>query len=164
MILIADSGSTKTDWCLIDDYGMRRRISTQGINPFYQSDDEIGHILNEELLPSMDAEAGSIDSVLLCLLMLLSSCTFFDLYKMKLKKIYQADSEADDTKPLLHADAVELGGNVIRRSNRLFYLRENPGTGIVHRVYDIVSNRVVYTFTDTATAAVTNVQFYAVGL
>ena len=106
----------------------------------------------------------ALTALLLCLLMLLSSCTFFDMYKLKLKKIYQADSEADDTKPLLHADAVELGGNVIRRSNRLFYLRENPGTGIVHRVYDIVSNRVVYTFTDTATAAVTNVQFYAVGL
>jgi N-acetylglucosamine kinase-like BadF-type ATPase len=63
MILIADSGSTKTDWCLIDDHGKRKRLSTQGINPFYQSDDEIGHILNKELLPSMDAEAVSVDSV-----------------------------------------------------------------------------------------------------
>ena len=63
MILIADSGSTKTDWCLIDDHGRRKEISTQGINPFYQSDDEIGHILNDELLPLLDAEADSVNGV-----------------------------------------------------------------------------------------------------
>lgn len=63
MILIADSGSTKTDWCLIDDHGRKKDVSTQGINPFYQSDDEIKHILSDELRPSMDATARSVKHV-----------------------------------------------------------------------------------------------------
>lgn len=40
--LIADSGSTKTDWAFAD-----QRIQTQGINPFHQDDDTIRHILQE---------------------------------------------------------------------------------------------------------------------
>lgn len=102
----------------------------------------------------------ALAALLLCLVMLLSSCTFFDLYKPKLKKIYQ-DGYVDDTAPLLHADAVAVSGNVIRQNGRLFYLREDPGT---HRVYDLASDRAVYTFTDTATLAVTNVRLYSVGL
>lgn len=41
MRLIADSGSTKTDWCLTHKGEIVRRISTQGINPFHQSEQEI---------------------------------------------------------------------------------------------------------------------------
>ena len=48
-LLIADSGSTKTDWLFSGE-----RISTQGINPFHQSEDTILAILREELLPQLD--------------------------------------------------------------------------------------------------------------
>ena len=48
--LIADSGSTKTDWALTDG----RRIKTQGINPFHMDEDTIRHILTDELLSQMD--------------------------------------------------------------------------------------------------------------
>ena len=105
----------------------------------------------------------ALTALLLCLAMLLSSCTFFDLYKLKLKKIYQ-DDYVDETAPLLHADQVAVSGNIIRQTGRLFYLREDPGTGLVHRVYDLASDRTVYTSTDTTTLAVTNVRLYAVGL
>ena len=47
-ILIADSGSTKTEW---DLDGLR--IKTQGINPFHQDDDTIRAILYDELLPQL---------------------------------------------------------------------------------------------------------------
>lgn len=51
MILIADSGSTKTDWAIIaDDSKDVRIVKTQGLNPFHLSADEIESILNEELL------------------------------------------------------------------------------------------------------------------
>lgn len=40
MILIADSGSTKTDWRLIDNRGVRS-LSTRGINPYHSSEKEI---------------------------------------------------------------------------------------------------------------------------
>lgn len=57
-ILIADSGSTKTDWALIDDQGnVTMTCKTQGINPFHLKDDEILHILQEELvLPEPPSE------------------------------------------------------------------------------------------------------------
>ncbi len=49
MILIADSGSTKTDWCV--DNGPV--IHTMGINPFHQSAESIRQILYNELLPQL---------------------------------------------------------------------------------------------------------------
>ena len=35
MKLIADSGSTKTDWCLVGDDGLRTFFTTEGLNPFF---------------------------------------------------------------------------------------------------------------------------------
>lgn len=49
MILIADSGSTKTDWC-VDNGAV---IHTMGINPFHQSAESIRQILCNELLPQL---------------------------------------------------------------------------------------------------------------
>lgn len=34
MILIADSGSTKTDWCVVLNGAVIKRLGTKGINPF----------------------------------------------------------------------------------------------------------------------------------
>lgn len=48
-ILIADSGSTKTQWCLVTD-GKKKMISTQGISPYFLNDESLGKILSEELL------------------------------------------------------------------------------------------------------------------
>ena len=51
MKLIADSGSTKTDWVLTDGRGIVAQVQTQGINPFHQAEDDISRILQKELLP-----------------------------------------------------------------------------------------------------------------
>jgi N-acetylglucosamine kinase-like BadF-type ATPase len=49
MILIADSGSTKTTWCLADaEKKTRRFILTSGINPYYQHEHEILEKLEKE--------------------------------------------------------------------------------------------------------------------
>ena len=45
--LIADSGSTKTDWCVCQSHKPLQRISTQGINPFHQSPEEIAQTVFE---------------------------------------------------------------------------------------------------------------------
>lgn len=45
MKLIADSGSTKTDWCLMDETGILLRMTTPGINPIHQTQDGIKEIL-----------------------------------------------------------------------------------------------------------------------
>ena len=53
MKLIADSGSTKTDWVLTDGAAVRGCFQTQGLNPFHQSEDDIMAILRQELLPQL---------------------------------------------------------------------------------------------------------------
>lgn len=56
-ILIADSGSTKTDWTLVDSEHQEvvAEYHTQGINPVHQSEDTIRQILSSiDLHPSPD--------------------------------------------------------------------------------------------------------------
>jgi N-acetylglucosamine kinase-like BadF-type ATPase len=53
MILIADSGSTKTAWCLVRDSQVVKQFETAGINPFFQTEDEIVAQLKEGLLPEV---------------------------------------------------------------------------------------------------------------
>ncbi|WP_187264451.1 hypothetical protein [Pontibacter beigongshangensis] len=53
MILLADSGSTKTDWRLMDAAGSHQQVFTAGINPQYLDSDEVYAILEQELLPKL---------------------------------------------------------------------------------------------------------------
>ena len=53
--LIADSGSTKTDWILVCKNGIEGRFSTQGINPVMLDEQHIVEILQCELLPHLDS-------------------------------------------------------------------------------------------------------------
>lgn len=53
MYLIADSGSTKTDWCLCDGSTILTTIQSQGINPYHQAEETIEQVLREELLPQL---------------------------------------------------------------------------------------------------------------
>lgn len=48
-ILLAESGSTKTDWCLIHEDGSVVHVQTNGINPHLQTQDEIALLLEREL-------------------------------------------------------------------------------------------------------------------
>ena len=49
MILIADSGATKTTWCLLG--GPRKKIiHTQGISPYFLNTEQITELLQKELL------------------------------------------------------------------------------------------------------------------
>lgn len=48
--MLADSGSTKTDWLLLAGNSEVARIATQGINPFMLDEAEIVAILTSELL------------------------------------------------------------------------------------------------------------------
>jgi len=54
MILIADSGSTKVDWSIVEKGKLVKRIFTKGINPFFQSEDEISTEIETVLLPQLD--------------------------------------------------------------------------------------------------------------
>lgn len=61
MILIADSGSTKTDWCVVLNGTPIKQIGTKGINPFFQSEEDVQHELSVSLLPQLPE--GQINSV-----------------------------------------------------------------------------------------------------
>ena len=60
MILIADSGSTKTDWRAINQYGSVKGITTAGINPVLIDEDKISEIIGKALVPSV---SDHIDAV-----------------------------------------------------------------------------------------------------
>jgi len=53
MKLIADSGSTKTAWCLLAGTGERVLQTTGGINPFQQTESDIAAVLRDELVPGL---------------------------------------------------------------------------------------------------------------
>lgn len=53
MILIADSGSTKTHWCVCENGEKMKHIFTKGINPFYQSVEEIKLEIESKLVPEL---------------------------------------------------------------------------------------------------------------
>lgn len=53
MFLIADSGSTKTDWAIVTGASQPVVLNTQGINPVHQSREEIVRILREEFVSLM---------------------------------------------------------------------------------------------------------------
>ena len=61
MILIADSGSTKTDWALLHSINPRvgneviATFHTQGITPIHQTPDIIRHIIGQELMSQLSS-------------------------------------------------------------------------------------------------------------
>lgn len=58
MILIADSGSTKTLWATCSEGRVQTTYTTAGINPYYQTDDQMRATMAEaaECLPAADVE------------------------------------------------------------------------------------------------------------
>lgn len=59
MILIADAGSTKTEWVLTEAGKTLAEVYTQGINPFFQDEQDIEKVFTEELLPGLGISPGS---------------------------------------------------------------------------------------------------------
>lgn len=53
MIIIADSGSTKTHWCMLAANGQSSDFLTDGINPFYQTQEAMCNSVKNQLLPQM---------------------------------------------------------------------------------------------------------------
>ena len=57
MIVIADSGSTKCNWQLVDDSGSVRRVQSRGINAVLQRPDEVEALLRETFSEPVQADA-----------------------------------------------------------------------------------------------------------
>lgn len=62
MILVADSGSSKTDWLLALPNQENKKFRTNGINPYFLTEKEIVKILQEQA-PEMIAQASAIREI-----------------------------------------------------------------------------------------------------
>lgn len=59
--LIADSGATKTDWCIVENEDILQRFQTKGISPIFQSEEEIAQEVSKEVYPNtIDIEIEKI--------------------------------------------------------------------------------------------------------
>lgn len=61
--LIADSGSTKTDWILLKGNEIVKRVFTIGFNPYFQNKDQIGNAIYAQLLPEINDELNQISKI-----------------------------------------------------------------------------------------------------
>lgn len=136
-ILIADSGSTKTQWCLLQGNN-KKMIATQGISPYFLNDESLGAILTKELLPKTGAFV--IDEIFYygtgC-----SNHTNVSLIKRALKKVYKTAKVSVDHDLLGAAKALcgnEKGIACIlgTGSNSCFYngkkvVKNSPGLGFI---------------------------------
>ncbi len=55
MILIAESGSTKTDWCLTEGMEVRKEVSTTGLNPYINSAESIRDSIANQVKPVIES-------------------------------------------------------------------------------------------------------------
>ena len=54
MILIADSGASKSDWVLMDNAGEQLGFQLAGLNPYYLSTAETKNIISRDLIPFIE--------------------------------------------------------------------------------------------------------------
>ena len=59
-ILIADSGATKAEWCLVNN-GKRKTVFTTGISPYFLTTEAISELVQQELMPKI--KNAAIDAV-----------------------------------------------------------------------------------------------------
>src|SRR5262245_55148601 len=52
MLLLADSGSTKTEWKLVDHTGqVQASLISEGLNPYFLTEQEIARVIETKVLP-----------------------------------------------------------------------------------------------------------------
>ena len=62
-ILIADSGSTKTDWVLLDQNNIIIQFQTIGFNPYFQSSEDIYNEIKNVLIPVLQDQLHNITHI-----------------------------------------------------------------------------------------------------
>lgn len=63
MILIADGGSTKTSWCLLEDNGQNLMFETEGYHPFFVDEEYIFESLNKNTPKEVREKASGVTEV-----------------------------------------------------------------------------------------------------
>jgi glucosamine kinase len=136
-ILIADSGSTKCEWCLLQ--GTKKKlIETQGISPYFLDGEGILQILSKELIPKISSV--NVDHIFYYG----TGCTGEINKKIVLKAIRQVfskatifvDSDLMGAARSLCGDAKGLAAILGTGSNSCYFngkkiLKNSPGLGYV---------------------------------
>src|SRR6478736_571499 len=52
VILIADSGATKAEWCLLNN-GKKKTVFTPGLSPYFLTTDAIADLVRQQVLPKI---------------------------------------------------------------------------------------------------------------
>lgn len=60
MILLADSGATKTDWAVVVQGKVPLLFSTEGLNPVFSSESDIVKVLEKEVLPQLECQPDEV--------------------------------------------------------------------------------------------------------
>ena len=63
MIAIADCGSTKIDWCFLNDDKVEKQIFTMGMNAVMLTEEEMRTRIADELMPEIDKLKDRINAV-----------------------------------------------------------------------------------------------------
>lgn len=63
MILIADCGSTKVDWCVLENNPLRKQVFTCGMNAVMLTEEEMRARIADELIPELKEYADSIEAI-----------------------------------------------------------------------------------------------------
>ena len=63
MILIADCGSTKIDWCVTENKKVVKQVFTHGMNAVMLTLDEMAQRINTELMPELGDLTGKITEI-----------------------------------------------------------------------------------------------------
>lgn len=134
--LIADSGATKCEWCLLAD-NKKKKIVTQGISPYFLSEEQLKNILEKELLRKINIEPDEIFYYGTGL----GNPENVKFIKRVLKKIFSSSKIEADTDLLAAARAVcghEKGVACIlgTGSNSCYYngkkiVKNSPGLGFI---------------------------------
>ena len=136
-VLIADSGSTKTQWCLLTG-NKKKMISTQGISPYFLNDETLGKILSDELLP----QTGKIEiNEIFYYGTGCSNLVNISLVKRGLKKIYpgaaiKVDHDLLGAAKALCGDEKGIACILGTGSNSCYYngkkvVKNSPGLGFI---------------------------------
>lgn len=99
MILIADSGSTKVDWSVVENGKLVKQAKTKGINPFFQSEEEISDEIEKTLILQLDTQ--DFDAVYFYG----AGCTFdkVDVVKRAIQKNIKVKNEIEVSTDMLAA-------------------------------------------------------------
>ncbi len=135
--LIADSGATKCEWCLLQD-GKKKTILTQGISPYFLNTVQIIELLQKELLPKLK---GSKINEVYFYGTGLSNANNVPIIKSAFKKLFPAAKVEINTDILAAARALcgkQKGIACIlgTGSNSCFYngkkiIKNSPGLGYI---------------------------------